>query len=99
MEHREVEVATKIWCAAARQVRTGVSSSIGHYRQINSHCSSSNKCRYANVLNPKANRSPLTTQEMEKLLELQSGFGNKWKFIAKHFPGRYVITNFARELV
>ena len=41
-----------------------------------------------NVLAPNVNREPWTDEEIEKLLDLTKRLGNKWKLIAKSFPGR-----------
>eukprot|EP00736_Rhodelphis_marinus_P008201 Rmarinus@m.15842 len=44
--------------------------------------------RWHNHLNPDINKDPWTREEEERLIDLHSGFGNRWAEIAKHLPGR-----------
>ncbi|RVD93273.1 Myb-like transcription factor [Tubulinosema ratisbonensis] len=44
--------------------------------------------RWYNHLTPNVNKSPLQEWEKEKILELQTKFGNKWTKISKELPGR-----------
>ena len=44
--------------------------------------------RFTNDIDPTLNHSPLSQSEREKVLTLQSKYGNKWTQIAKEMPGR-----------
>ncbi|CAD8082390.1 unnamed protein product [Paramecium primaurelia] len=70
--------------------------SIG-YKRSGKSC----KERFHNQLNPYVNKDQWTQNEVDKLFELQSKYGNKWRIIAKELPQRTdgLIKNYFYSLV
>ncbi|KAG8373647.1 hypothetical protein BUALT_Bualt11G0046000 [Buddleja alternifolia] len=64
----------------------------GNWRSIASHLSGrtamSCRLRWVNHLNPEVDKTPLSEEEQEKLLELHKEYGNKWSTIVGFFPHR-----------
>ncbi|CAA7396718.1 unnamed protein product [Spirodela intermedia] len=46
------------------------------------------RLRWFNQLDPRIKRSPLTTEEEERLLAAHRVYGNRWALITRLFPGR-----------
>jgi myb proto-oncogene protein len=46
------------------------------------------RTRWINHLNPEIKTSPLSSEEIAKISEMQTKVGNKWSEIAKQLPGR-----------
>ncbi|CAD8115692.1 unnamed protein product [Paramecium sonneborni] len=59
------------------------------------------KERFHNQLNPYINKDQWTQNEVDKLFELQSKYGNRWRIIAKELPYRTdgLIKNYFYSLV
>ncbi|CAK60883.1 unnamed protein product (macronuclear) [Paramecium tetraurelia] len=70
--------------------------SIG-YKRSGKSC----KERFHNQLNPFVNKDQWTQNEVDKLFELQSKYGNRWRIIAKELPQRTdgLIKNYFYSLV
>ncbi|CAD8166598.1 unnamed protein product [Paramecium pentaurelia] len=67
------------------------------YRRSGKSC----KERFHNQLNPVVNKDQWTQKEVDKLFELQSKYGNRWRSIAKELPQRTdgLIKNYFYSLV
>ncbi|CAK57432.1 unnamed protein product (macronuclear) [Paramecium tetraurelia] len=67
------------------------------YRRSGKSC----KERFHNQLNPVVNKDQWTQNEVDKLFELQSKYGNRWRSISKELPQRTdgLIKNYFYSLV